>query len=153
MRSVTRAIKPMAIDYSSINSQAVNLLLAAKKHVPLIDAQIKSLVELRVSQINGCAYCVHLHANEARKAGVVQEKLDCLTAWRESGFFNDAEMAALRWAETVTNISTEHEPDKKLQALLVHYSEAEAVDLTLIVSLMNCMNRLAISLGDRPAVN
>jgi len=67
----------MAIDYSAINSRAVNLLLSVKKHVPSIDRKLKSITELRVSQINGCAYCVDLHSNEAGNAGVSQQRLDC----------------------------------------------------------------------------
>ena len=97
----------MAIDYLAINSRATNLLLSVKKHVPSIDKQLKCLIELRVSQINGCAYCVDLHSQEARNAGELQQRLDCLPVWRECSLFNDSEMAALQWAESVTNISTE----------------------------------------------
>lgn len=142
----------MELDYSAINSRAVNLLLSVKKHTSSIDSRLKSLVELRVSQINGCAYCVDLHSKEARHAGVLQQSLDCLPVWNECGLFSDGEMAALRWAESVTNISTELEIEKKLDDLLAHFSESEVVDLTLIVSLMNCMNRMAISFGDKPSV-
>ncbi len=142
----------MAIDYSTINLRAVNLLLSVKKHVSSIDERLKSTVELRVSQINGCAYCVDLHSNEARNAGESQQRLDCLPVWRECLLFSEREMAALQWAESVTNISTEPCVEIKLRRLLEHFSEAEAVDLTLIVSLMNCMNRMAISFGDKPPV-
>jgi AhpD family alkylhydroperoxidase len=68
----------MSINYAEINSRAVDLLLSVKKHTSSIDDTLKALVELRVSQINGCAYCVDLHSNEARKAGESQQKLDCL---------------------------------------------------------------------------
>lgn len=144
--------KLMAIDYSVINSRATNLLLSVKKYVPSIDNKLKSLIELRVSQINGCAYCVDLHSNEARRAGESQQKLDCLPVWRESLLFSDSEMVALQWAESVTAISAEIGIEDKLLSVLEHYSEAEVVDLTLIISLMNCMNRMAISLGDKPPV-
>jgi len=97
----------MAIDYSAINSKAVNLLLSAKKHTPSIDARLKTIVELRVSQINGCAYCIDLHSNEARNVGESQQRLDCLPVWSECLLFSDREMAALQWAESVTNISSE----------------------------------------------
>lgn len=142
----------MVLDYSAINGRATNLLLSVKKHVPSIDDKLKALVELRVSQINGCAYCVDLHSNEARNAGVLQQKLDCLTVWNGCSLFSDSEMAALRWAESVTGISTESEMERKLESLLEHFNDTEAVDLTLIVSLMNCMNRMAISFGDKPVV-
>ena len=142
----------MAIDYLAINSRATNLLLSVKKHVLSIDDKLKSLIELRVSQINGCAYCVDLHSTEARNAGELQQRLDCLPVWRECSLFSDSEMAALQWAESVTNISTESDIDDKLSSLIEHFSETEVVDLTLIISLMNCLNRMAISFGDKPSV-
>ena len=142
----------MAIDYGEINARAVNLLLSVDKHVSSIEDKLKALVELRVSQINGCVYCVDLHSNEARKAGELQQRLDCLSVWRESRFFTDREMAAFNWAESVTNISAESDMESKLNQLLEKFSEVEAVDLTLIISLMNSLNRLAISFGDKPSL-
>ena len=142
----------MALDYLSINSRATNLLLSVKKHTPGIDNRLKALIELRVSQINGCAYCVDLHSNEARQHGESQQRLDCLPVWKECSLFSDREECALEWAEAVTAISTQSEMDEKLNRILEHYTESEAVDLTVIISLMNCLNRLAISFGDKPAV-
>ncbi len=142
----------MGLNYAEINSRALNLLVSIKKHVASIDDNLKALVELRVSQINGCAYCVDLHANEARKAGEGQQRLDCLIVWKECQLFTDREMAALCWAESVTNISTQTDMDSKLTVLLEYFSEVEAVDLTFIISVMNCFNRMAISLGDKPPV-
>ncbi len=110
------------------------------------------LVDLRVSQVNGCAYCVDLHSNEARNAGLSQQMLDCLPVWKESLLFSNREMAALQWAESVTNISVEANIEEKLHSLQEHYSETEVVDLTLTISLMNCLNRMAISFGDKPSV-
>jgi AhpD family alkylhydroperoxidase len=141
----------MSVNYSEINKRAVDMLLSIKKHVPSIDKNLKALVEIRVSQINGCAYCVDLHSNEARQLGVHQQILDCLPVWRESQLFSENEMVALDWAEGVTNISTEPDIERKLKTLLSQFSETEAVDLTLIISLMNSLNRLAISFGDKPS--
>jgi len=142
----------MAIDYYAINTQAIDQMLAVKKHVSTINVKTKSLVELRVSQINGCAYCVDLHANEARQLGVLQQALDCLTVWEESDLFSASESRALMWAETVTNISTVHSVERRLTSLLEQYTEEEVVDLTVIIALMNCMNRMAISFGSKPPV-
>ena len=141
----------MAINYIEINSRALNLLVSANKHISSIDNKLKAIVELRVSQINGCAYCVDSHTNEAREAGELQQKLDCLTVWKESQLFSDAEMAALSWAESITHISTEPDIERKLSQLHQHFSEKEIVDLTLIISLMNFWNRMAISFSDKPA--
>ena len=140
----------MSVNYIEINKRAVDLLLSVKKHVSSIDSTLKALIEIRVSQINGCAYCVDLHASEAREHGVEQQRLDCLSVWRESDLFSENEMVALDWSESVTNISSEKNMNEKLQTLLQHFSETEAVDLTLIVSLMNSLNRMAISFGDKP---
>ena len=142
----------MSINYIEVNSRASHSLFSTKKHLTLIESTLKALIEIRVSQINGCAYCIDLHCNEARKSGVSQQKLDCLCVYKESLLFNDRETAALYWAECVTNITTQCDMDDKLNRLLEYFSEQEAVDLTLIISLMNCLNRMAISLGDKPAV-
>ena len=141
----------MGVNYFEINSRALNLLVSVKKHTSSIDNKLRALVELRVSQVNGCSYCIDLHSNEAREAGELQQRLDCLPVWKESLLFSDSEMAALNWAESVTNISTEPDIDEKLKKLLEYFSEVEAVDLTLIISTMNCLNRMAISFGDKPS--
>ena len=140
----------MTINYSEINARALNHLLAVKKHTPSIDKNLRALVELRVSQINGCAYCVDLHATEARTAGESNQRLDCLVVWKESKLFSEREMAALVWAESVTNISTERDMEVRLNIVLAYFDEVEVVDLTYIISLMNCLNRIAISFGDKP---
>ena len=142
----------MQIKYAEINKRALDLLLSTKKHVGSIDPSLKALVEIRVSQINGCAYCVDLHSNEARALGVPLQKLDCLVVWKESGLFTEAEMAALDLAENVTYISDATDMDLKLEGLLKLFSENEAVDLTFIIAVMNALNRLAISFGDKPIV-
>ena len=143
----------MQINYAEINKRALDLLLSTKKHVGSVDQSLKTLVEIRVSQINGCAYCIDLHSNEARALGVHQQKLDCLVVWKESGLFTEGEMAALGWAENVTNICDASDMDLKLEGLLKFFNENEAVDLTFIVATMNALNRLAISFGDKPSAS
>ncbi len=138
------------LDYVAINGPAIASMAKAKGDMKTIDAKQRAMIELRVSQINGCAYCVDLHTMEARKAGETTQRLDCLTVWREVSFFDDAEKAALEWAEAVTSIATTGAPDNLYAALSEHYSEAEIVDLTLIIAQMNAWNRLAISFGHLP---
>lgn len=140
----------MPLNYADINSRALNQLLSVKRNTPSIDHDLKALVELRVSQINGCAYCIDLHTTEARNLNVPQQKIDCLSVSVESGLFSPKESLALNWAECVTNISVECDRDAKLDNLLEHFSEPEVVDLTIVISLMNCLNRLSISFGDKP---
>jgi AhpD family alkylhydroperoxidase len=138
------------LNYLEINSKAIDALFAAKKHVSSIDDKLCALLELRVSQINGCVYCVDLHATQARDAGETQQRLDCLAAWRECRFFEENERAALAWAEAVTLLPDTHAPDDLFLGLKEHFSERQIVDLTLIVSLMNAWNRLAVGFRHLP---
>ena len=138
------------LNYPRINKPAIDHMLAAKKEVKLIEPRLHALVELRVSQINGCAFCVDLHATEARAAGEGQQRLDCIAVWRECQFFNESERAALAWAEALTDISRQGAPEILYEDLKRHFSDEEVVDLTLIVAQMNAWNRLAIGFGRQP---
>jgi len=109
-----------------------------------IPPALRYLVKMRVSQINGCAYCLHMHAPEARKAGVSQEKLDVLAAWRESPSFDARERAALVWAEAVTRIEATGIPDAAYDALAAAFDEGERVEVTLVVNIINVWNRFAV---------
>ena len=84
-----------------MNRPAIDALTAVGTHVTSIDAKLRALVELRVSQINGCIYCVDMHSNQARERGESQQRLDCLCAWHECKFFDEAKAAALGWAEAL----------------------------------------------------
>ncbi|MBJ2153147.1 carboxymuconolactone decarboxylase family protein [Paracoccus sp. IB05] len=109
--------------------------------IPLI---LRELIKLRVSQINGCAYCLNLHAPEARAAGVPQQKLDVLSAWRESPAFDARERAALAWAEALTRLESTGAPDADYAALAEVFDERERVELTLITNTINAWNRFAV---------
>ena len=138
------------LDYTTINGGAVAAMVKAKAAVTAIDPGLRALVELRVSQINGCAYCIDLHIREALTAGEAQQRLDCVSVWEECGFFDGREMAALAWAEAVTLIGETGAPDDLYRGLVSHYCDEEIVDLTLIIAQMNAWNRLAISFHHRP---
>jgi AhpD family alkylhydroperoxidase len=113
---------------------------------PLLD-----LVYLRASQINGCAYCIDLHARDALKGGAAADKLFLLSAWREAGAtFTPRERAALAWTEVVTDISRSHASDEDYAAAAAEFSGKELADLTLAVSLMNAYNRMAIAFRRPP---
>lgn len=108
------------------------------------------LIKLRVSQINGCAYCIDMHWKDARALGETEQRLYGLDAWEESPYYTDRERAALAWAETVTNVSKTHIPDAAYEAVRKQFKEKELVDLTLVVSTINAWNRLAISFRSTP---
>jgi AhpD family alkylhydroperoxidase len=111
-----------------------------------------TVVYLRVSLINGCAYCIDMHSRELRGLGVSDEKIALIPVWQEAGeLFDCRERAALAWAETVTRISTTGAPDGAYAAVSAHFDDKELVDLTLAISTMNAYNRLAISFRNPPA--
>ena len=138
------------LNYGKINPDAIRSVLACKKHMPSIDPKLRALVELRISQINGCVYCVDLHSTEAREAGESQQRLDCLPAWEECRFFDDRERVAIAWAEAVTHLPETGAPDEIYDQLGDHFSDQEIVDLTFIISNMNALNRLAVSFRHMP---
>lgn len=110
------------------------------------------LVYLRVSQINGCAFCIDMHSRDLLKGGTAVEKLVLVPAWREGGkLFDERERAALAWAESVTNVSTTGVPDADYQAAKAVFSDTELADLTIAIGLMNTYNRLAISFRATPS--
>ncbi|TXH32776.1 MAG: carboxymuconolactone decarboxylase family protein [Rhodospirillaceae bacterium] len=110
-----------------------------------------TLVYQRVSQINGCAFCLDTHTRDLLEQGVSVEKLALLQAWREAGsLFDQRERAALAWAETVTRVAETEVPDEDYQAARAVFSEKELVDLTIAISIMNALNRMAISFRRTP---
>jgi AhpD family alkylhydroperoxidase len=104
------------------------------------------LVKLRASQINGCAYCLDVHAKDARRDGEAEHRLYLLNGWRESPPYSPAERAALAWTEALTEISTTRAPDADYDALRAHFSDKEIVDLTYLIGMINFWNRLAIGM-------
>lgn len=103
------------------------------------------LVKLRVSQINGCAYCIDMHTKDLRAKGEPEQRLYLLNAWRESPFYTDRERMALEWAETVTKVTEKHVPDEIYEQVRQQFSEEELVNLTLAVVAINGWNRLSIA--------
>jgi AhpD family alkylhydroperoxidase len=139
------------IDYSKLNPNAFESIETINKHINSIDEQLRALIELRVSQINGCPYCLEMHSNQARELGESQQRLDCLLAWRESTpLYSKKERAALEWAEAVTNVKESHIPGETYNTIKTHFSEQEIVDLTLIITYINTWNRIAIGFRDIP---
>jgi AhpD family alkylhydroperoxidase len=113
----------------------------------------RSLVELlktRVSQINGCAYCIDMHTKDARAAGETEQRLYGLNAWRETPFYSERERAALDWAEALTLISENDVPDELYARTREQFSEEELVKLTMAVITINGWNRIAISFRSVP---
>ncbi len=109
-----------------------------------------NLVRMRVSQVNGCAYCLDMHSKELRAGGEAEQRIYCLDAWRESPFYDDRERAALAWAEAVTDLRDGHVPDEVYEEVRRHFTEEEVEVLTAAVAAINVWNRLNISLRNVP---
>jgi AhpD family alkylhydroperoxidase len=117
-----------------------------------LPASLVNLAYLRISQINGCAYCIDMHSRDLIKGGLTIEKLVLVQAWRDAGaLFDTRECAALAWAETVTRVADTAVPDAEFQAASAVFSEKELADLTIAIGLMNTYNRLAIGFRIPPA--
>ena len=104
------------------------------------------LVKMRASQINGCAFCLDMHSKDARGAGETEQRLYLLNAWRESTLYTARERAALAWTEELTLIADTHVDDDMFEDVGREFSDAELVNLTTLVGLINAWNRLAISM-------
>lgn len=102
-----------------------------------------ALVDLRVSQINGCAYCVDMHAREFLAADGDLQRLNSVATWHEVPFYSERERAALQWAESLTRMSVTHAPREDFDALKPHFSEREIAELTMAVAVINAWNRIA----------
>ncbi|MFH0130685.1 carboxymuconolactone decarboxylase family protein [Variovorax sp. VaC1] len=114
--------------------------------------QLVDLVYLRVSQINGCAYCIDMHSRDLLKAGLAVDKLVLVPVWREAGeLFSRRERAALAWAETVTRVAETGVPDADYAAATAEFGDKELADLTYAIGLMNAFNRFGISFRVTPA--
>jgi len=111
-----------------------------------LEYSLYELVKMRASQINGCAFCLHMHSKDARAAGETEERLYLLNAWRESSLYTPRERAALAWTEALTNVAQTGAPDADYDGLKPHFSEVEIVNLTLLIGLINSWNRLAVGL-------
>src|SRR5215212_2994955 len=115
-----------------------------------LERPLLELVKTRVSQINGCAFCIDMHTKDARVAGETEQRLYGLSAWREAPYYSERERAALAWAEVVTLIFQTHASDEEYEAVRAQFSEEELVKLTMAIIAINRWNRLAIAF--RPEV-
>ncbi|GGC00712.1 alkyl hydroperoxide reductase AhpD [Marinobacterium zhoushanense] len=109
-----------------------------------LEYSLIELVKNRASQINGCAYCLHMHTRDARKAGETEERLYLLPAWRESSLYSERERAALAWTESLTLLADSQAPDEDYQQAKQQFSDKELVNLTLLIGAINVWNRLAV---------
>lgn len=110
-----------------------------------LEKKLQHLIEYRVSQINGCAYCLDMHSKDLRHEGETEQRIYMLSAWRESPMYTDRERAALAWAESVTLLGEGHVPDEVFEQARKEFTDEELIDLTLAVAAINSWNRLNIA--------
>lgn len=111
-----------------------------------IEKRYLSLVKIRTSQINGCAYCVDMHTKEAEKAGFSNQWIALIAVWKESALFDEKERAVLNWAESITNVSQTGIPDSDFDKMRKHFSNAEIAKLSTAIATINVWNRMALAI-------
>src|SRR5262245_11187711 len=138
----------MRIDPTKVSPGAFRAMLGLERYLDEsgLDQRLLLMLKLRASQMNGCAYCVDMHWNDARAAGESEQRLYGLDAWRESPYCSERERAALAWTEAVTRLDQGHVPDDVYQQVRAQFSEKELVDLTLLAATINAWNRLTVPL-------
>ena len=118
--------------------------------VSSLEKSLLELVKIRASQINGCAYCLHMHTRDARANGESEPRIFLLDAWRDAPIYTDRERAALSWTEALTLIADTHAPDADYDVLKAQFSEEQQVNLTLVITTINAWNRIAIGFRSVP---
>ncbi|MEJ5151044.1 carboxymuconolactone decarboxylase family protein [Comamonas sp. MYb396] len=140
------------LDFYTADPAIMKALMGVENQIAKgsLDILLKELVRLRASQINGCAFCLDMHVTDAVKAGESSRRLATVAAWRETPFFSDRERAALEWTEALTLVSHDHVPDAVWEAVRPHFTDAELMELTAVITSINSWNRFAIAFRKMP---
>lgn len=135
------------LNYATASPNALQAMLGLEKHLHGcgLEEKLIHLVKLRISQMNGCAYCIDMHWKDLRALGEDEQRLYGLDAWREAPYYTDRERAALAWAEGLTRITRGHVPDALFEEARRFFDETQLTDLTLVVATINAWNRFAIA--------
>ncbi len=143
------------LDYRAASPKAVAALAGLEAYIRDcgLERPLLTLVMTRASQINGCAFCIDMHAKDARMAGETEQRLFGLSAWRATPFFTDRERAALAWTEAVTRVADGPIDDALYKDVREQFSEKELVDLAVAVIAINGWNRLAVPFQKVPGPN
>ena len=139
------------INYEKVRPDNIKVMFEMEKLLAnnTIDKELQELIKIRVSQINGCAFCLNMHTDDARKIGVDEKRIYLLNAWNDTDIYSDKEKAALELAESITLISERKVPDTLYDKVRAYYSEEEDTDLIFIIGQINTWNRISISMGNK----
>jgi AhpD family alkylhydroperoxidase len=140
------------LDFYKASPTGTRAMMALEKAVSEcgLEKPLMELVRLRASQINGCAFCVDMHTNDARKGGETERRLASIVVWREAPFFSARERAALEWTEALTLVAQTHVPDAVWDAVRPHFTDQELADLTMLVVAINGWNRISVGFRKIP---
>jgi len=140
------------LNYFQASPKAMATMIEMEKYITncyktkkTLDHKLIELIKTRVSQINGCAYCIDMHTKDARSISEDEQRIYALSAWREAPFFTDQERAALEWAEVNTLISTQKVSDGLFDHMKTFFTDEQLVDLTIVITTINAWNRIALS--------
>jgi AhpD family alkylhydroperoxidase len=140
---MTAKIDPFAVAPAQMKSWLNTSLAIASS----LDPTLMHLVEIRASQLNGCANCINMHAADARVKGETEQRIYLLAAWREAPCYTERERAALGWTDALTRLSEGHDLESAREALKAHFREEEQIKLTLMINVINGWNRIAVGFG------
>ncbi|NEW06588.1 carboxymuconolactone decarboxylase family protein [Paenibacillus sp. SYP-B3998] len=143
----------LRMEYRKEHPEAFQAMIKLEKHVTEsgIDRTLLELIKIRASQINGCAFCLNMHTNDARSQGETEQRIYLLSAWREAPYYTDAERAVLALTEAVTLISEAGVPQAVYDNVRVYYEAKQFVAILMAINTINCWNRLAIATGMMPS--
>jgi AhpD family alkylhydroperoxidase len=142
---------PVRIDFDSLAAGFAKAMAhldhAAIKELDAagIDPELRELIRIRASQLNGCAYCIDMHTKDARAIGETEQRIYALPAWAETPFFTARERAALAWTETITRMTDTHVPDADYAAVAAEFTPAEVAALTSLIVMINAWNAVGVS--------
>ncbi len=134
-------------DYETVAPAAYEAMRGVERYVRAcgLERSLIELVKIRASQLNGCAYCLDMHAKDARAAGESEQRIYVLPAWREAPFYSERERAALAWTEALTRVGPEGVPDALYERARRAFNEVELVNLTMAIIAINGWNRLSVA--------
>ncbi|HUI84543.1 MAG TPA: carboxymuconolactone decarboxylase family protein [Candidatus Binatia bacterium] len=143
---------PARLNYAVASHGVLEAMMDLQKHVNNsgLEPGLLNLVDLLVSRINGCAYCIDMHSKDLRAAGESELRIDLVSVWEESDLYSERERAAFAWAESVTKVSETHVPDEVFTLARKHFSPEELVKLTLAVVAINGWNRFSVAFRAEP---
>jgi len=141
------------VNYAQVAPHAFKALLGLEKAMgeSCLEKSLHELIKVRASQLNGCAYCIDMHASDAIKLGETPRRIFALSAWQETPFFTDRERAALLWTETLTLMAEKGAPEATYNQVAEQFNDRELTDLTFAIATINAWNRFGVGFAMQPA--